>query len=169
VLKHFTANGTEGYLPVAAPVEGPGNLLYGSTYFGGVDDAGTLYSVRKDGSGFTQLHDFLSSNLDGIQPNAPLLRGSDGALYGTTYIGGGFIYGTVFRIKPVALRLEKSQAGTAVHFQGFAGHRYALESSDGMPAVWTEAGNVTNLTGNAVWIDESPGTNRFFRARIIEP
>src|SRR5688572_18953608 len=58
VLRYFTPDDNQGYLPVAPPVEGPGGLLYGTTYFGGFGDVGTIYRTRNDGSGFTFLYEF---------------------------------------------------------------------------------------------------------------
>jgi uncharacterized repeat protein (TIGR03803 family) len=45
---------------------------------------------------FTTLHDFTGP--DGSYPNAGVFRDSAGNLYGTTYSGGAFGFGTVFKI-----------------------------------------------------------------------
>src|SRR5262249_14343743 len=49
-------------------------------------------------SGFNILHHFLGSGVDGAGPNAALIQGSDGTLYGTTYLGGTNNFGTVFKL-----------------------------------------------------------------------
>jgi uncharacterized repeat protein (TIGR03803 family) len=170
VLRHFTPDDEEGYLPVAEPVEGPGGLLYGSTYYGGPDEGGTLYSVRKDGSEFRFLRVFLYDNVDGTQPNARLLRGSDGALYGTTFSGGGPVYASVFRITPFALKTEKSTPCCTVVLEGFSGHRYEIEASDSLPPGWSDVATVTNLTGTARWIDTNAVSDqKLYRARALGP
>jgi uncharacterized repeat protein (TIGR03803 family) len=169
VIRYFTSANAEGYLPVAPPVEGPGGLLYGSTYYGGVDEGGTLYSVRKDGSGFKFLREFLWDNVDGTCPNAALLRGSDGALYGTTFYGGGQIDATVFRIKPFALRAEKNVGGITVSVDGFASQRYALELASALPGSWSTGVSLTNITGSVSWQETGVNTNRFYRAQVLNP
>ena len=92
-----------GANPLGALVEGPDGYLYGTAYDSGTNNNGTVFKVAKDGSGFTVLHVFgangsNSVNSDGGRPYAGLAVGPDGALYGTTSIGGTGGYGTVFRI-----------------------------------------------------------------------
>jgi uncharacterized repeat protein (TIGR03803 family) len=48
----------------------------------------------------TVLYSFGNSTNDGFDPVAPLVQGSDGNFYGTTYIGGVENYGTIFQISP---------------------------------------------------------------------
>jgi uncharacterized repeat protein (TIGR03803 family) len=170
VLRYFTATNNEGYLPVAPPVEGPGGVLYGTTYFGGAYDVGTIYQVRKDGTEFAFLYEFQDDGRDGWEPNGPMIRGSDGALYGTTFSGSGAIFASVFRIKPLAISGEKTPGGFTVHLEGFAGHHYALDATDSLPATWTQIAALTNLTGTVAWTDMGPLVNqRFYHARVLNP
>jgi uncharacterized repeat protein (TIGR03803 family) len=48
----------------------------------------------------TMIYEFTGLNADGVNPNGPAALLSDGAgnLYGTTYTGGAWQYGTVFKI-----------------------------------------------------------------------
>ncbi len=46
------------------------------------------------------LHTF-KGNPDGADPDASVVIGKDGALYGTTYLGGTYKSGTVFQLKKV--------------------------------------------------------------------
>jgi len=169
VLRHFNPVNGEGYLPVAPPVEGPGGLLFGTTYFNEGDDTGTIYSVRKDGSGFRFLYTFQDNGTDGVEPNGPLLFGSDGTLYGTTFNGSGPVYGSIFRLKPLVLRSRKSPVGVIIQCEGFAGLRYALEATDTLPPQWQEVATVTNLTGTVEWLDDTGAVKRFYRARVLSP
>ena len=74
-----------------------GSTLFGTTYAGGDDYFGTVYSINTDGSGFTLLHEFAGGADDGHSPRAGLtLSGS--TLYGTTMAGGDNDGGTVFSI-----------------------------------------------------------------------
>ena len=77
-----------------APLTLVGSKLYGTTSAGGT--GGILFSMNEDGTDYTILHTFGSSD-DGSSPTGPLtLVGS--TLYGTTSSGGQFGYGTVFSI-----------------------------------------------------------------------
>jgi len=57
---------------------------------------GFATSFTSQAQTLTTLHSF--NGADGAQPYAPLLQGSDGNLYGTTYNGGTASSGTVFKI-----------------------------------------------------------------------
>jgi hypothetical protein len=126
--------------------------------------------VRKDGSGIAFLYEFQDDDRDGWEPNGPMIRGSDGALYGTTFYGSGAIFASVFRIKPVAIRGEKTPGNFTVHLEGFAGHRYALDATDSLTAMWAQIATLTNLSGTVTWPDPAPPVNqRFYRARVLNP
>lgn len=74
-----------------------GNYLYGMTEIGGINDEGTIFRLRTDGSGFEKLHDF--DEPDGRYPMSSLA--TDGTyLYGTTRVGGVNGYGTIFKLCP---------------------------------------------------------------------
>jgi uncharacterized repeat protein (TIGR03803 family) len=93
---------SDGAFPEAGLVSS-GNLLYGTTVYGNSDGWGTVFSVKKDGTGFTNLYNFtpLSSpyytNSDGAFPWKRLLL-SGTTLYGTTDLGGSRGAGTIFAI-----------------------------------------------------------------------
>ncbi|MBV8067689.1 MAG: hypothetical protein JO113_06910 [Candidatus Eremiobacteraeota bacterium] len=71
--------------------------LYGTTYYGGEYDAGTVFSITP--AGVEQvIHSFGASN-DGSHPASSLLP-IGGVLYGTTQEGGRHNKGTVFAISP---------------------------------------------------------------------
>ena len=93
----------DGYSPQAALAVSD-SALYGTTTSGGLSGAGTIFKIDR-AEGFKPLHSF--SGPDGsysmyAYPHygdvPPLVRGSDGALYGTTPAGGASGLGTVFRI-----------------------------------------------------------------------
>jgi uncharacterized repeat protein (TIGR03803 family) len=67
--------------------------LYGTTTYGGNNGAGALYSVQPNGTQETVLFSFLPNvGQGGSFPYGGLILGTDGALYGTT-----FVQGTVFK------------------------------------------------------------------------
>jgi uncharacterized repeat protein (TIGR03803 family) len=82
-----------------------GGTFYGTTEEGGTGGAGVVFTVRSDGTGFTNLHNFAASslagsnriNIDGAGPRSVLLLSSN-ILYGTTSAGGASGSGTVFAI-----------------------------------------------------------------------
>jgi len=109
-LYAFTAYGgsvppanSDGAFPYSVPVL-LSNVLYGTTWEGGTNGEGTIFAVKTDGTGFTNLHIFsalstypVGTNADGAQPYDSLLLSSN-ILYGTAFAGGTNGWGTVFRI-----------------------------------------------------------------------
>jgi uncharacterized repeat protein (TIGR03803 family) len=81
-----------------------GIVLDGSTFYGttlvsdGSSRPGSVFSVNKDGTGFTNLHKFTDSTpTDGALPYAAVIRVGS-RLYGTTCVGGSANNGTVFSV-----------------------------------------------------------------------
>jgi uncharacterized repeat protein (TIGR03803 family) len=95
VLYSF-GGGTDGVSPVAGLIDVKGTL-YGTTEAGGADNYGTVFSVNPTTGTETVLYTF-GGGTDGGNPYPGLVNGM-GKLYGTTYFGGAYNYGTVFEIK----------------------------------------------------------------------
>ena len=58
-----------------------GSVLYGSTFYGGLTDSGTIFKINIDGSGFEIVHSFDNNNDGGIHPsNFSLIN--DSVIYG---------------------------------------------------------------------------------------
>ncbi len=93
-LYSFT-NGTDGAYPQAGLILS-GNTLYGTASSGGLDGNGTVFSVKTNGLGFSNLYSF-TNGTDGAYPQAGLTL-SDNTLYGTAYNGGLAGNGTVFEV-----------------------------------------------------------------------
>jgi uncharacterized repeat protein (TIGR03803 family) len=74
---------------------GVSNTLYGTTFYGGLLDAGTVFKINTDGSGFATVFSFSFTN--GQEPASGFTLYSN-ALYGTTVGGGTNGYGTIFKI-----------------------------------------------------------------------
>jgi len=94
-LYSFTG-GIDGAQPQAGLVEGSDGNLYGTTTLGGTNDFGTVFKISTDGV-LTSLYSFTGGN-DGAEPEAGLVQGADGYLYGTTGFGGTNDSGTIFQI-----------------------------------------------------------------------
>ncbi len=97
---HTFNSATDGSNVIAGVTEVPGDILFGVANFGGPSDGGTIYSIHKDGTGFTIHHQFDISNPfdpQGSQPQSRLVL-FDGRLFGTTTGGGSAGVGVIFTI-----------------------------------------------------------------------
>jgi uncharacterized repeat protein (TIGR03803 family) len=72
------------------------DTLYGSTAAGGSLANGTVFKVRTNGQDYTVLKEF-DGFTEGGSPEGTLVL-SGNTLYGTTYTGGRFDQGTVFKV-----------------------------------------------------------------------
>ena len=97
-LHSFGGSGDDGKNPYAGLIEGSDGALYGTTFGGGNSSSGTIFKINKNGSGYEILHSFSFNGPDGSLPYGGLMKGSDGALYGTAERGGGNSGGTVFKL-----------------------------------------------------------------------
>jgi uncharacterized repeat protein (TIGR03803 family) len=77
--------------------DGLGNL-YGVTRPGGgiTDTTGDIFRITQSGKEKTLYH--FTGGADGGSPQAPLYRDAHGNLYGTTYLGGTYNLGTIFKL-----------------------------------------------------------------------
>ena len=99
VLYQF-AGGYDGGHPLAALVLGTDGNFYGTTSITGAFNGGTAFRITSQGK-LTILHAFSGTDgtgWDGSYPHAALLQARDGNFYGTTYAGGTFGDGTLFRM-----------------------------------------------------------------------
>jgi uncharacterized repeat protein (TIGR03803 family) len=98
VVHSFDYSSGDGRGPAGALLQASDGLLYGTTANGGnASDAGTLFELNLNGSGYTVLHYFKQTAGDGANPVDGLVEGSNHALYGTS--GGGTNgLGTIFAI-----------------------------------------------------------------------
>jgi len=96
--------GADGEHPIAGLIRDSAGNLYGTTYWGGASNCGTVFKVDTTGKE-TVLYSF-TGGTDGQGPYAGLVQNTAGNLYGTTYIGGAFTYGTVFEIESSSSLLE---------------------------------------------------------------
>ncbi len=92
----FSFSGTNGANPVAALTLGNDGNFYGTTKAGGSGNYGTIFQVTTNGT-LTTLVTF-NYYTNGAYPLAPLTLGNDGNFYGTTYAGGVYDDGTVFKM-----------------------------------------------------------------------
>lgn len=186
MLHSFGPEPELGLSPNGHLIEGDDGNFYGMTSGGGdlncgpftqgmtrpdtpVRGCGTLFQMSPDGV-VTRLHAFGSVQADGALPQGGLIRGPDGAFYGTTYVGGRGKCsqprgcGTVFRMAP----------------NGVVNviHEFALPRSDGSmskfdgsePAEMLTLGRDGQLYGLTEWggriYTESDRTGTIFRMTL---
>ena len=95
VLHNFTG-GSDGANPQASLILDKAGNLYGTTYAGGVSNAGTVFQVTRTGKEKV-LHTFVGG-ADGANPIAALAIDKSGNLYGSTTAGGSSGKGTVYML-----------------------------------------------------------------------
>jgi uncharacterized repeat protein (TIGR03803 family) len=81
--------------PRGALVVGPDGSVYGTTFSGGPNSAGTVFRVSPDGT-FTTLASF--GDARGANPECQLFLDQDGTLYGTASEQGTGGFGTIFKL-----------------------------------------------------------------------
>jgi len=96
-LYWFGSSPNDGSNPWAGLVQGRDSSFYGTASGGGASNNGTVFRISPSGN-YTSLYSFGSQPNDGFEPEAGLVQGSDGNFYGTTFDGGRYGNGTVFRI-----------------------------------------------------------------------
>jgi uncharacterized repeat protein (TIGR03803 family) len=98
VLHSFTG-GADGSSPGYGPLllDSQGNL-YGTTEEGGSGDGGTVFKLDSTGKE-TILYSF-TGGTNGDKPAAGLIQDKAGNFYGTTWFGGAYYKGTVFKLTP---------------------------------------------------------------------
>lgn len=99
-----TFDGSDGVFPVGALILDSSGNLYGTTEGGSFGLWGNVFELSPasgGGWGYSSLYSFQEVGTgDGFFPQAGLILGPSGTLYGTTADGGKENWGTVFQITP---------------------------------------------------------------------
>src|SRR5579872_129296 len=136
--------GWNGSLPAyEALIQGSDGNFYGTAQQGGLNDYGVVFRTTPNG-GLVAAYNFCtqSSCTDGAYPAAGVILASDGNAYGTTYDGGTYGYGTVFRLSPARILTVL----------------YSFNSSDG---AYPQGGLRQGIDGNFYGTTNFGGTNGY--------
>jgi uncharacterized repeat protein (TIGR03803 family) len=145
-------NGSNGGANPAGLIQATDGNFYGTAYNGGAHYLGTAFKITPDGM-VTTLYSFCSQEvfpfcIDGSHPNAPLVQATNGDFYGTTFDGGAYNAGSIFKIGPsgklTTLHTFCSQSGCAdgaypwtALVQARDGDLYGVTSGDNAGTPWT--------------------------------
>jgi uncharacterized repeat protein (TIGR03803 family) len=149
----------DGAYPNAQVVADSAGNFYGTTSFGGPTNDGTVFELSPPatpGLPWTQtvLHTF--SRSDGGAPFGGVIFDSAGNLYGTTFVGGLYDYGTVFELSPPS---APGGAWTHTVLYNFSGSPDAGQPVDTL--IFDQAGNLYGTT-------EYDGYNGFCCGTVFE-
>ncbi len=97
VIHSFGPNDRMGAFPRAGVIQGADGNLYGTTTYGGDENAGVLFRARSDGQQFTLLHR-LKRETEGANPEGGLVEVAPNRLIGSASEGGVHGGGVVFRL-----------------------------------------------------------------------
>jgi uncharacterized repeat protein (TIGR03803 family) len=152
VLRKFSATGGDGQVPIADLIQGSDGVLYGTTALGDANQAGTVFKLNADGSGYTILHDFNLAPDDGQGPYSGLVEGRDGMLYGTTYSDGTDYAGVVFKLKKDGTSYNVLHRFTNTLGDGAMPYAGLIQASDGV-FYGTTTGGGSNYVGTVFKIN----------------
>jgi uncharacterized repeat protein (TIGR03803 family) len=101
IIHSFAGYPNDGSYPSAAVVFDSKGNLYGTTLYGGTNNAGSVFQMKPSKGKWSEEATIISfGSTNGAYVYSPLLVGKNGYFYGTTYQGGANGYGTVYRIYP---------------------------------------------------------------------
>ncbi len=142
-----------------------GNTLYGATQFGGSQNAGIIYAVNVNGSGFTNVASF-TSGVNGAQPFDGLVL-SGTTVYGTTFHGDSVNNGTIYRVTgvplnvgttPPALTITRSGTNAILTWPNSATN-YVLQSTTNLAS----SSNWLGINGEFLVTNPMAGPEKFYR------
>lgn len=126
---YFFHGAADGGLPVGPLLQTSNGDFYGTTLTGGTYLSGVLYQISALGQQ-SALYEFGSAGVtDALAPEAGLILGTDGALYGTTPLGGTMGKGTLFSATTAGA--ETVLASFAGGVGGEAPTQSLMQASDG--------------------------------------
>jgi uncharacterized repeat protein (TIGR03803 family) len=111
ILHEFTGSG-DGAQPTSGVLVDPSGNLFGTTFYGGAFDYGTVFRLDSTGKE-TLLHSFLGG--EGLWPDGGLIEDTAGNLYGTASDGGAYEGGGCAHGCGVVFKRNTSGTQTLLH------------------------------------------------------
>jgi uncharacterized repeat protein (TIGR03803 family) len=148
-------DGTHGINPHAGLTADANGNLYGTTEYGGDNGYGVVFKVAAGTNSLTTLASF--DGIHGSNPWSGVILDASGNLYGTTYNGGAYGYGTVYKVAA-----GTNQLTTLASFDGIL---HGINPHGGLVA--DAAGNLYGTTywggagGYGTVFKVAAGTNAF--------
>jgi uncharacterized repeat protein (TIGR03803 family) len=148
------SGGSGGAFPSGSVITGRRGALYGMAGSGGNLTApacigfgcGTVFAIHDDPGSLTTIWTF--SGDDGNGPSGTLLADETGALYGTTYGGGAYGNGTIFKLTPPAPGQTAWALTTLWHFTGGSDGANPLAGLGAGALIADETGALYGTTAN---------------------
>jgi len=147
ILRNFSFRG--GRFPLGRIVLDAAGNFYGTTVDGGKQRSGTVYKWSPTG-GYTVLYFFSSAKADALSPNG-LVQDKAGNFYGTSFLGGKFRSGTVFKV-------TSTGAETVLHSFG-----------SGTDGYFPSAGLILDAAGNLFGTTQSGGSGNLGTVFMVSP
>jgi uncharacterized repeat protein (TIGR03803 family) len=138
----------DGANPYAGLMLSSNGKFYGTTFYGGTSNDGTVFQITSAGK-LTTLHNFAGAT-DGSQPEAAPIQAANGLLYGPTSEGGSKNDGTLYEMTTAG------KVNVSLSFTGANGiYPYAklLQGTDGN--YYGTTGQVTSGNGTIFAIKEA--------------
>jgi len=167
-IASFAFNDDSGIDPNATLIQYFDGAFYGTASQGGEAGygAGTVFRVTTNGL----LSPMVQFNFSGgAQPMGGLLRGLDGALYGTTCQGGLYGGGTVFRVDITSsiflYPLVQGTNGFTIAFNGLPGDSYQVLRATNLSGPWVTITNAAagQFGGGHCGDPSPPSGNAFYQ------
>jgi uncharacterized repeat protein (TIGR03803 family) len=141
-----------GNQPMGQLMIDPAGNLYGTTYYGGANNVGTVFEVVAGSNTITKIADF--SLTVGTNPTSGLIEDSSGNLYGTAQNGGADNEGTIFKIASGShtITVLASFNGTNGNeplggvVMDSSGNLYGTTGYDGQGNIWKLARGSSTIT-----------------------
>jgi uncharacterized repeat protein (TIGR03803 family) len=97
-ILHAFTGGNDGLHPSAGLTFDRAGNLFGTTSSGGAGEEGTLFELMPFNGNWTFQTVYNFPSIRGCGPSSVLTIGADGSLYGSSYCGGVYNAGTVFKL-----------------------------------------------------------------------
>jgi serine protease len=172
----FSFAGTNGIRPHAALFAGNDGNFYGATAGGGTNGQdGVIYEITP--TGCFNIVAYLNGD-NGLSAFGPLVRNTDGTLYGTTYNGGAYGSGNIYQLSfastgaPTFLNVGTSGGQVNLTAAGVTGRAYQLLGATNLEEPdWLPVGNAVTAS-NVIFTatDLFPASNqKFYEMELEQP